>query len=219
MCRALVSYGASRPFKQFPVSEAVLDILDFAKETVQRAVEKGGVAVDATCGNGHDTLFLARRVGTSGQVYGFDVQEEALQATRQRLEEAGFQEGVTLFRKGHETMEEILPAEVHGQVQAVMFNLGYLPGSANKTLVTCPETTQAALEAALRLLAPGGVITVVSYVGHPGGREEAKAVRAWAKGLDQARCHVLSYRFINRQNDPPRLLVIQRRRTAAPGRE
>lgn len=197
------------------MSEAVLDILDFAKETVRHAVSRGGVVVDATCGNGHDTLFLAREVGPSGHVYGFDVQEEALQTTRRRLEEAGLQGGVTLFRKGHETMGKTLPGEVRDRVQAVMFNLGYLPGGTDKTLVTRPETTQAALEAALQLLAPGGVITVVSYVGHPGGREEAKAVRAWAKGLNQAHCHVLSYRFINRQNDPPRLLVIQRRRTAA----
>lgn len=193
------------------MAEIVLDILDFARETVRRAVARSGVAVDATCGNGYDTLFLARQVAASGRVYGFDVQEEALRATRRRLEEAGLSGRATLFRKGHETMAEVLPEDVHGRVQAVMFNLGYLPGGPDKTLVTHPETTQAALEAAFRLLAPEGVITVVCYVGHPGGREEAKAAGAWAKGLDQARCHVLSYRFLNRENDPPRLLVIQRR--------
>lgn len=185
-------------------------VLDFAKTVTARCLKPGAVAVDATVGNGHDTLFLARQVGPSGRVHGFDVQAEALRSTRCRLDQAGVAECVVLHQQGHESMREALPPEVHGRVQAVMFNLGYLPGGSDKTCTTHPATTLPALDAAAELLAPGGVITVVLYTGHPGGSDEAAAVRAWAEALPQEKFRALSYRFVNQQNDPPRLLVVQR---------
>ncbi len=137
-------------------------------------LQPGEVAVDATVGNGHDTLFLAQQVGAQGHVYGFDIQEEALARTRRRLEEAGLRDRVTLLQMGHEHMAEAVPAAWHGRIGAVMFNLGYLPGGSDRTCITRPQTTVPALEAALRLLRPGGVLTVVAYRGHPGGPKRPK---------------------------------------------
>lgn len=141
---------------------------------------EGDVAVDATVGNGQDTLFLARCVGEEGHVYGFDLQTVAIEAGARRLREAGMEARVTLHHRGHESLLETLLPGLEGKVAAVMFNLGYLPGS-DKSCITRTETTLAALEQALSLLKPAGLLSVVAYPGHAGGREEAEAVKQWAR--------------------------------------
>lgn len=142
----------------------------------------GDLAIDATVGNGHDTLFLARAVGEGGTVYGFDIQEAALESAWRRLDEAGVADRVSLYHAGHEAMMALLPESLRERVRAVMFNLGYLPGG-DKQRTTRYATTLAALEQARELLAPGGAISVLAYTGHAGGREEAEAVKAWARSL------------------------------------
>ncbi len=185
-----------------------------AHRIVAAVLQPDEVAIDATVGNGHDTLFLAWQVGTQGHVYGFDVQEEALARTRRRLEEAGLQERTTLLQIGHEHMAEAVPVRLHGHIGAIMFNLGYLPGGSDRSCITRPQTTLPALEAALRLLRPGGVLTVVAYRGHPGGSEEAEAVRRWAEALDPDRFVAVRYTFCNRRQPAPELFVIARRSAA-----
>lgn len=144
----------------------------------------GDIAIDATVGNGHDTLFLARLVGATGKVYGFDIQQQALDNAFHRLAEEGAAQQVSLYHAGHETMGFMVPEMSHGKVRAVMFNLGYLPGS-DKQRTTRAPTTLTALQIALSLLAPGGVISLLAYTGHPGGREEAEEVKAWAHTLSR----------------------------------
>ncbi|WP_456445370.1 tRNA (mnm(5)s(2)U34)-methyltransferase [Thiolapillus sp.] len=144
---------------------------------VSEYLRPGGQAVDATAGNGHDTLFLARTLGPGGKVFAFDIQPQALAATATRLEEAGLSRRVTLVHRGHEHLENSVPPQSRQHIQAVMFNLGYLPGS-DKTTITCRDNTLAALEQARRVLAPGGIISVLAYRGHAGGQEESLAVQA-----------------------------------------
>jgi len=184
-------------------------ILDRAHTLAIGAIRDEGAAVDATVGNGHDTVMLARAVGDQGQVFGFDVQPEALRATRSRLASDGCADRVALVEAGHETMAQHVPEALRGRVDAVTFNLGYLPGS-DCSLTTSPSTTIPALDAAVRLLRPGGRITVVVYTGHEGGAEEAAAVDAWAADLPQPQFEALSYRFVNRRNDPPRLVAVEK---------
>lgn len=184
-------------------------VLDFAHTLAGDALQSAEIAVDATVGNGHDTVALARAVGAHGTVYGFDVQETALARTRERVSKAGVAERVELYQAGHERMVEYLPDRLHGAVGAVTFNLGYLPGS-DSTVTTEPNTTIAALEATCRLLRPGGVATVVLYPGHDGGAEEARAVETWAADRSQEHVEALSYRFLNQRNDPPRLLALEK---------
>jgi predicted methyltransferase len=188
----------------------LLSILPFVRSVIEDHVTPGGIAVDATVGNGHDTLFLAQLVGEEGTVYGFDIQEEALEITRRRLEEANVQERVRLFHENHARMADVLPASAHRQVQAVMFNLGYRPGG-DKSIVTRSASTLEALEAAVDWLRPGGVLTAVLYSGHEEGKEEAQSVIAWGKQLDQKMYHVLWYQFINQKNSPPTVLAIEKR--------
>ncbi|NLN06493.1 MAG: methyltransferase domain-containing protein [Firmicutes bacterium] len=177
----------------------------FARELVAAAVEKGATVVDATCGNGHDTVFLAELVGAAGRVYAFDIQEKAIAATKERLGQHGLLDRVTLLHASHDDRAKWPPAPV----SAVMFNLGYLPGG-DHSLVTTAKSSVAALQIATDRLKPGGIITLVVYTGHPGGREEYSEVRRFLTGLPQAEYTVLEYRLINQVNNPPLLLAVQR---------
>lgn len=144
-----------------------------AQQQVRQVLRPGDWAVDATAGNGHDTAFLADCVGPSGQVFAFDRQQAALEATRQRLQERGLR--AELIRGNHADLLRLLPEDACGRLGAVMFNLGYLPGG-DKAIVTRSDSTCTALDAALTQLRPGGIVTLVAYRGHPGGAEEALAV-------------------------------------------
>jgi len=187
----------------------LLPALAASHHFIRQAVKPGDVAVDATVGNGHDTCLLAELVGPAGRVYGFDIQPLALSRAAERLAEKGLSGRVQLCPAGHERLKEHLPEECRGNVRAVMFNLGYLPGS-DKTVKTKAETTVSALAAALDVLAPGGIITVVIYTGHPEGKTEQEAVYEWASRLDQRHVQVAVYQFLNQVGNPPSLLVIEK---------
>ncbi|WP_123041731.1 tRNA (mnm(5)s(2)U34)-methyltransferase [Cohnella candidum] len=190
-----------------------LSVLSQAQRWVAERTSPGDAVVDATAGNGVDTLFLARAAGAKGTVFAFDVQETALLRTRERLDAASRTEpplaNVVLLHAGHERMSELIPAPYHGKIRAVMFNLGYLPG-ADEGLITKPDTTLPALEAALELLSPGGVLTAVLYPGHPGGVEEAQSVERWAAGLSPARAQTVHYRFPQKPS-APYLVAVEKR--------
>ncbi|MEL6199010.1 MAG: class I SAM-dependent methyltransferase [Pseudomonadota bacterium] len=146
-----------------------------AHAAIADTIESGSMAVDATAGNGHDTLFLAKAVGPDGIVFAFDVQARALAVTGHRLADAGVAERVRLIHAGHELMAEQLPDAACGHLAAVMFNLGYLPG-ADHAVTTAAETTTAAIATAAECLAPGAVMTVMAYRGHAPGVPESEAV-------------------------------------------
>ncbi|NLZ38675.1 MAG: methyltransferase domain-containing protein [Firmicutes bacterium] len=177
----------------------------FAQELVKNTVKEGEIVVDATCGNGHDTVFLAQCVGAKGHVYAFDIQKEAIISTEKRIKSAGVQERVTLKNVSH-AKREFWPQE---PLAAVMFNLGYLPGG-DHAIVTKAESTVAALQIAINSLKQGGIITLVVYTGHPGGKEEYQAVRDFCTALPQQDFTVLEYQFINQINYPPLLLAVKR---------
>ena len=161
-------------------------VTELAHQAVRAVVRPGDTVIDATVGNGHDTLFLARCVGANGLVAGFDVQDAALQATRERLEKCGVDGArVRLNCESHEKMASV----VEEPVAAVMFNLGYLPGG-DHARTTVRGSTIVALGQAWASLRRGGVISVVCYRGHPRGGEEAAAVCAWAEGLEGAEVEI-----------------------------
>ena len=143
-------------------------------------IREGDTVVDTTAGNGHDTLALARAVGPTGRVFAFDIQADALAATRRRVERAGFSERVTPVLASHELLREHLPAEAHGRVAVIMANLGYLPGG-DTALITTPEATLRMLDTAIRMLRAGGKLSVMAYPGHPGGDTEAGQVLAFLR--------------------------------------
>lgn len=180
-------------------------LVDLSHSFISPVLEEGQTAVDATGGNGNDTLFMASLVGRSGRVYVFDIQEEAIKNITARLEEAGMKNRAVLIHAGHEKLEKY----VAEPVKAVMFNLGYLPGG-NHRLVTRPESTTAGLKAALRLLAPGGRLSVVAYRGHQGGSEEALAVEELLKFLDRRKYCTIKINLLNRDEIAPVLYVVEK---------
>lgn len=149
---------------------------------LEKAVRPSDTAIDATAGNGHDTLALARLVGPGGKVYAIDRQERAIASSRTRLQEAGELAQCALIQADHATMLHSLLPGHHSSVAAITFNLGYLPGG-EKDVTTLPESTLCALDAAKCLLKPEGILMVTAYRGHPGGMDEAKQVAAWMHAL------------------------------------
>jgi len=169
-------------------------------------VRPGDRVLDATCGNGNDTLMLARLVGECGTVWAFDIQPEALRATDALLAEAGCRRRVELVESGHERLDEF----VSGPLRAVVFNLGFLPGGP-KVCTTLPDTTIDALGKAAELLAPAGLLLLALYPGHSGGKEECAAVEAWAASLSPTAFNVWFHRQLNRSPVAPYLVVVEKR--------
>lgn len=144
------------------------------REALPAFVRPGDVAIDATAGNGKDTVALAELAGDAGRVFAFDIQPAALANTAARLRERGIG-NVVLLERDHAEMRDALPAELAGTVAAVTFNLGFLPGG-DRSIVTRTASTLAAMRAATELLRPGGLLAVMAYRGHADGSDEADAV-------------------------------------------
>ena len=174
--------------------------LEMAHDFLAQVITKDDVVVDATMGNGHDTLFLAK---LAKQVYAFDIQEQALQKTSQRLQEAGLT-NVELILQGHETVDQFVT-----EAKAGIFNLGYLP-SADKSIITKPQTTIEALEKLCQLLVKGGRIAIMIYYGHEGGDLEKDAVLNYVSQLPQQEYTATIYRTLNQVNNPPFLVMIEK---------
>ena len=141
-------------------------------------LHEGDHAIDATAGNGYDTLFLAEQVGPSGEVIAIDIQDCAIKSTREKLDSAGLIDRVRLVADDHATVLKKLITNNVGKVAAITFNLGYLPGS-DKSIQTHLESTEEALAASIQLLSSGGCLSVTAYRGHSGGIAEVKTVESF----------------------------------------
>lgn len=184
----------------------LLKPLEMAQEIVRSTVQAGETVVDATLGNGHDALFLAKLVGEQGMVLGFDVQQEAIDSSNKKLLEEGItSENFEFYCEGH----QLLGQRVESKLAAVMFNLGYLP-RADKAVITTAETTLPALEQALERLRSKGVLTVMCYPGHEGGDVEAEAVIEWSSQLPRESYRVMRYGMVNAPNNPAFLIAIEK---------
>lgn len=189
-----------------------LSVLSYAHKLVlERLDAHSGYAIDATAGTGVDTLMLAKAAGRRGQVFSFDIQQDALDRTQERLdkEDQAKLASVQLILDSHATMSQYIPEAQHGKIQVIMFNLGYLP-TGDLRIITEPESTLTALNSAFDLLAIRGILTIVLYPGHAGGAEEAEAVQAWASSLPVAVAQSIIYRQLQRQ-DAPYLIAIEKK--------
>ena len=174
--------------------------LQMAHAFLEEVVTDEDIVVDATMGNGHDTLFLAR---LAKKVYAFDIQEQAIEQTTKRLAEAKL-DNVELFLTGHENVDQYVES-----IKAAIFNLGYLP-SADKSVITQPHTTIQALEKLCQRLVIGGRIAIMIYCGHEGGDVERDAVLDFVSQLPQQEFTVALYKTINQINQPPFLVMIEK---------
>lgn len=182
------------------------------KRFILEHLGEGGVAVDFTMGNGNDTLFLSKTVGESGRVYAFDIQEDALISTREHLEKEGAPENYTLICASHHRVREF----VHEPINAGMFNLGYLPRSGKKAVTTMRETTMPAVEAAIEMLTPDGVIIIAIYPGHEEGALEGEMLREYFKTTSRFQLCPSEFRILNSPTSPYFFVVEKSRKATMP---
>lgn len=174
-------------------------ITQWSHELFQMQVKPGGVYVDATMGNGHDTLFLCELAGETGHVVAFDIQEQALEATRALLQKNNMDDRAKLYLDSHVQMEKYLEAE---SVDGMYFNFGYLPGGDHK-LATRASTSVKAIEQGLKLLRKGGIMALCIYSGGDTGFEEKDRILEYLQGLDPQSYIVIVNTYHNRKNHPP----------------
>ena len=173
-------------------------ITDWCHGFIREHVVPGDICIDATAGNGNDTEFLCRLAGDTGKVYAFDIQKAAVERTRARLYEQELSAKVILA--GHEDMEQYV--EEQGEVSCIVFNFGYLPGG-DHACATRADTSIRAMEAGLRLLKKGGVMSLCIYSGGDSGFSEKEAVMEWLAQLDAKKYLVIVSSYYNRPNNPP----------------
>ena len=164
---------------------------------LRRHVRPGAVCIDATAGRGRDTALLCRLAGPDGRVLAFDIQQCALDATAALLASEGLR--AELHLDSHANMARYAAA---GSVDCVVFNFGRLPGG-DPRIMTRADSSVAAVQAALTLLKPGGVMALAIYYGGANGYDERDALLEALRGVDERACSVLCCDWRNRGGDPP----------------
>lgn len=181
-------------------------ITQWCSRFIEEQVKEGDICIDATMGNGNDTLLLSRLAGPDGQVLAFDIQEQALQAARQKLLRENAPANYTLFLESHTHMADHVKPD---SVSCIVFNFGYLPGG-DHSLATRSETSIQALEQSLTLLKKGGLLSLCIYSGGDSGFEERDALLTWLKKLDSHNYLVIRSDYYNRPNNPPLPVLVIR---------
>ena len=175
----------------------MIDLLSLQKQFILTHLGKGDRACDFTMGNGYDTEFLSKTVGEDGKIWAFDIQKQAVESTAAHLQKAGCPENYTLICDSHHNATKY----VDEKIKAGMFNLGWLPGG-DHSITTLRETTLPAIEGAISLLAPDGVITVAVYPGHEEGDAEGKMVEDYLSTLVRYRHCVTKIKIVNSPTSP-----------------
>jgi tRNA A58 N-methylase Trm61 len=183
--------------------KVILRATELAHNIIKPMVSENDVVVDATLGNGNDTFFLSGLV-TKGKVYSFDIQRSAIEKAESYIKENKIK-NVVLLNVGHEKMDMYIDEKP----MAIMFNLGYLPGG-DKGITTMPDTTVEAVQKGLRMLHPGGVVTIEVYTGHNAGEDEAKKLVDYIKSLCSKEFSVMKINFLNKNKKAPFLIIIEK---------
>ena len=168
-------------------------------------IKEGYKVLDCTVGNGNDTALLAELVGLTGKVYGFDIQEIAIENTQKKLEELDLFHRVVLIKDSHEYISQYIDEGL----DLAIYNLGYLP-KGDKGIKTNGKSTLKSIIEVLKLINKNGIILITVYTGHEGGEEEKNAVENFLSSLDQKIYNVLKFDFINQVNNPPILYTIEK---------
>lgn len=175
------------------------------RNVIESFIKDGYKVLDCTVGNGNDTFKLAELVGSSGKVYGFDIQDTALENTSDKLKKFNLLERVTLIKDSHENISQYIDEGL----DLIIYNLGYLP-KGDKSIKTSDKSTVRSLKQALNLIKPNGLILITAYTGHEGGMDEKDSVEALLASLNQKEFNVLKYEFINQINNPPILYALEK---------
>lgn len=179
-----------------------LNTLGVVHEFLKHHVQRGSFCIDATAGRGRDTVLLCRLAGEKGRVLAFDIQQDAVDQTRELLEKEGL--SAEVFLDSHANMEQYAKQE---SVDCIVFNFGRLPGG-DPRIFTLADSSVQAIEAGLRLLKPQGVMAIALYYGKENGYDEKKAVLEYLKTIDDRKYTVLCCEWSNRRGEPPMPILI-----------
>lgn len=174
-------------------------VLDFVRNVISKKIKENDVCVDATCGRGNDTLFLAK---FAKRVYAFDIQKEAIDSSKELLKRYN---NVEFINDSHENVGKYVTEEIN----VVMFNLGYLP-KGDKNITTKSASTISSIDKMINMLALGGIISIICYPGHPEGYRESMELLEYLRKINQKNYDIIRYDFINQINNPPFALIIER---------
>ena len=180
----------------------MINLLEVEKNFLIPHIKKGGVAVDFTMGNGHDTLWLSEAVCESGKVYAFDIQPQALESSRRLLEQKGAANNYTLILDSHSNVLNY----VSEKICIGMFNLGFLPGG-DKSITTKRETTMIAIRAAIELLDADGALLIAVYPGHEEGSIEGELIEKELETLNRRELCASKFKIVNSPTSPFFFLV------------
>jgi hypothetical protein len=174
----------------------VNDISELVHNIIKLHYSDCNIAVDATLGNGHDTNFLAEYFN---KVYSFDIQKSSVDNCLEKK-----RTNVNPIHDSHINLELYIKEEI----DVIVYNLGYLPGS-NKEVTTKCDSTLTSIKIALKLLIPGGILLAVMYPGHTEGKKESDAILKFAGELSKKEFGVMLHTFINREK-APQLVIIEK---------
>lgn len=174
-------------------------VLAFAKTLISTKQGDRKIAIDATCGRGNDTLFLA---SIFDKVFAFDIQDEAIESTKKIIEDFN---NVDVIKDSNQNICTYVK-----EADAVMYNLGYLP-NGNKNITTTADVTIESINSVLKILKEDAIITIICYPGHQEGNIESVEVEKYLEKLNQKEYDVIKYEFINQINNPPFLLAVRKR--------
>lgn len=178
----------------------------FVQYILREKIKEGNVVIDATMGNGNDTLFLAELVGLKGMVFAFDIQSVALESTKNKISSNKLDNyNIKLINDSHENIDKY----IMGTVDAAMFNLGYLP-KGDHSIITKASSTIKSILSILSILKPGGIISIIIYYGHDGGKGEKDEVLNFLQKLSQEDVTVMQCNYTNHDNNPPIIIFIEK---------
>ena len=180
------------------VANIMVDLISLEKQFLSAHIKEGGTCIDFTMGNGHDTAWLSKAVGENGKVYAFDIQEKALESTRNTLKEENCPDNCTLICDSHSNVLNY----VSEKICAGVFNLGYLPGSGHKEITTLRPTTRKAVEAAISLLDKDAIILIAVYPGHEEGKLEGEMLDEYLRTFDRRKICVSRFQIVNSPTSP-----------------
>lgn len=175
----------------------MINLLEIEKNFLIPHIKKGGVAVDFTMGNGHDTLWLSEAMGENGKVYAFDIQPQALESSRRLLEAENAPKNYTLILDSHSNVKDY----VSEKICIGMFNLGFLPGG-DKSITTKRETTMVAIRAAIELLDDDGALLIAVYPGHAEGTIEGELIEEELSLLNRKELCASKFKIVNSPTSP-----------------
>ncbi len=169
-------------------------IVDVAYDLYKDYASTHDIVIDFTAGQGNDTVKLARLV-PHGHVYAFDIQQQALDITNEKLIQGNYQ-NVSLILDSHHHFDQYVQ-----NFQIGIFNFGYLP-SGNHAITTILDTSKLAVEKALQYLNLNGILILVLYPGHKEGSLECNYMNEYIRILDQHFFNIFEFKMVGKSNCP-----------------